>query len=85
MQKRVLFIIRGKAIQEHIHQVGVVQSTNLTGKLRKTINVSGEIARLHLEALHLRVEAIFVRVLEVKLVQLGGNDLRFRWLTCTFY
>ena len=32
----------------------------------------------------LRVEAVFVRVVAVTLLLCGGNDLRFRGLTCTF-
>jgi len=48
MQMHMLFVVRGKAIQEHIHQVGGIQCTKLTGDLGKTIRVGCLIARLHL-------------------------------------
>ena len=35
MQKHMLFVVRGKAIQEHIHQVGGIHSTKLTGEFGK--------------------------------------------------
>ena len=35
IQKHMLFVVRGKAIQEHIHQVGGIHSTKLTGELEK--------------------------------------------------
>ena len=48
MQKHMLFVVRCKAIQEHIHQVGVIRATTLIGEFGKTIRVGGVIARLHL-------------------------------------
>ena len=48
MQKHMLFVVRGKAIQEHIHQVGGIHSTKLIGEFGKQIRVGGVIARLRL-------------------------------------
>ena len=48
MQKHMLFVVRCKATQEHIHQVGGIYSTTFTGELGKTIRIACVIARLHL-------------------------------------
>ena len=79
----MLFVICEMAIQEHVHHVRVVQNSKLTGNLVKTIRVGGVVAGFYVEALQLRVEALFISVVAVTLFQLGGNDLRFLRFTCT--